>query len=147
MTGPQSPCHGSAGGQYLSGGARLRFGLGGRCAGLTVARATVLDPGEYRLSARRDHAYAHHIQRLMMTGNFAPLAGGGGACLFNSLYWDFMQRNRKSLGASPRLGHLYRAWDRMSADTQNDYLGRAEKFLSTLKPNCAKRDQTEPSTQ
>ncbi|MQY43419.1 hypothetical protein GG681_12260 [Epibacterium sp. SM1969] len=131
MTGPQSPCHGSAGGQCLSGGSRLRCGLGGRCAGLTVARATVLDPGEYRLSARRDHAYAHHIQRLMMTGNFAPLAGEG-ASSFNSLYWDFTQRNRKSLGASPRLGHLYRTWDRMSADTQNDYLESAQNFLSTL---------------
>ena len=128
-----------------------------------------------------DHAYAHHIQRLMVTGNFALLAGvhpdavdkwylgiyidaiewvekpntrgmsqfadggriatkpyvssaryihsmsdycrhchyrhkeklGDRACPFNSLYWDFFARHRDRLDSNPRIGMMYRTWDRM----------------------------------
>lgn len=124
----------------------------------------------------RRHAYAHHIQRLMVTGNLALLLGahpdevnawymvvyadafewveapnthgmaifadggvvgskpyaasgayinrmsdycagcaydvakkrGDGACPFNVLYWDFLIRNERRLGANPRLAMPYR---------------------------------------
>ena len=147
-----------------------------------------------------DHAYAHHIQRLMVTGNFAMLAGidprevhewylavywdafewvelpntlgmsqfadggmlgskpyaasgnyiskmsdyckgcrydvkqktGPDACPFNPLYWDFLVRNREVLGGNPRLGQVYRTWDKMAADRQADYLDSAQTFLATL---------------
>lgn len=147
-----------------------------------------------------EHAYAHHIQRLMVTGNFAMLAGmdphevhewylavywdafewvelpntlgmsqfadggimgskpyaasgnyiskmsdycsgcrydvkqktGPDACPFNPLYWDFLVRNRETLGGNPRLGQVYRTWDRMAADKQADYLESAREFLATL---------------
>lgn len=145
-------------------------------------------------------AYAHHIQRLMVTGNFAMLAGvdpfqvhewylavyfdayewveapnvigmsqfadggvlaskpyaasgayidrmsdycgscrydvkkktGPDACPFNPLYWDFLVRNRRMLGGNPRLGPVFRTWDRMKPETQAAYRDSAEDVLARL---------------
>ena len=147
-----------------------------------------------------DHAYAHHIQRLMVLGNFALLAGilpaqvndwflsvyadafewvelpnvsgmalfadggklaskpyasggsyinkmsnyckgcsysvtvknGPKACPFNYLYWDFLDRNRTKLRTNPRVGMMYRVYDRMDADKQQAIRSDAEQFFKDL---------------
>ncbi|NDE60872.1 MAG: cryptochrome/photolyase family protein [Cyclobacteriaceae bacterium] len=144
------------------------------------------------------YAYAHHIQRLMVTGNFALLAGihpdevdawylgiyidaiewveitntrgmsqfadggivgtkpytssanyikkqsnycgtcaydaekkvGKMACPFNSLYWHFHVRHREKLENNPRIGMVYRTWDKMTA--KQEVLDQAEFYLKRL---------------
>ena len=152
------------------------------------------------ITQTKEEAYAHHIQRLMVTGNFALLAGvdphevhewylavyadayewvelpntlgmsqfgdggvlgskpyissgnyinkmsdyckdckfdvkkkyGEGACPFNSLYWDFLARHADKFRGNPRMGQMYRLWDKMDTEKQRAYRESAAKFLNSL---------------
>lgn len=147
-----------------------------------------------------DQAYAHHIQRLMVTGNFASLIGvhpdevdrwylgiyidalewveitntrgmsqfadggivgskpyvssasyihkmsnycegchyqykeklGEKACPFNSLYWDFYDRNRHLLAHNPRIGMMYKVWDKMDKDQREKILEKAKQLKNDV---------------
>ncbi len=148
----------------------------------------------HALGQSLEFAYAHHIQRLMVIGNFCLLAGidpdavdrwylgvyvdalewvempntrgmsqfadgglvatkpysaganyigkmsdycancaydrkqktGDNACPFNSLYWDFMQRHRSRLEKNPRIGMIYRNWDKQPQPQREAILERAQ---------------------
>lgn len=148
----------------------------------------------------RDTAYAHHIQRLMITGNFALLAGidpfqvhewylavyadafewveapntigmsqfadggiiaskpyvssgnyidrmsdycgscrysvkvkqGKDACPFNLLYWHFLTRHRERFASNPRMGPMFRTWDRMDEGKKTAILKDADAVLQRL---------------
>ncbi|PCD87226.1 cryptochrome/photolyase family protein [Vibrio mediterranei] len=147
-----------------------------------------------------DFAYAHHIQRLMVTGNFAllteldpdqveqwylgiyvdaiewvempntrgmalyadggliatkPYGSSGGyinkmsdycsgcfynvkersgqqACPFNGFYWRFMHKHRDWLSKNPRTAMIYRTWDRLAPDVQDEHLTTAEANLARI---------------
>jgi deoxyribodipyrimidine photolyase-related protein len=147
-----------------------------------------------------NYAYAHHIQRLMITGNFALLAGvhpdeldawylgiyidaiewveitntrgmsqfadggivgtkpyvssasyidkmshycgscfykkavktGDKACPFNSLYWNFYDKNEDKLGKNPRIGMMYNVWRKMNPDAKTALLEQADFYLKNI---------------
>lgn len=155
---------------------------------------------QHAIGQSLNYAYAHHIQRLMVTGNFALLAGinpdevdawylgiyidaiewveitntrgmsqfadggivgskpyaasanymhkmshycsncyykhkektGDKACPFNSLYWNFMIKNREKLENNPRIGMVYRNWDRMKTENKEACLQKANDYLSQI---------------
>jgi deoxyribodipyrimidine photolyase-related protein len=145
-------------------------------------------------------AYAHHIQRLMITGNFALLAGihpdevdawylgiyidaiewveitntrgmsqfadggivgtkpyvssatyidkmshycgscfynkaqkvGEKACPFNSLYWNFYDKQEDKLAKNPRIGMMYNVWRKMNPNDKAALLEQADYYLKNL---------------
>jgi deoxyribodipyrimidine photolyase-related protein len=147
-----------------------------------------------------NYAYAHHIQRLMVTGNFALLAGihpdevdawylgiyidaiewveitntrgmsqfadggivgtkpyvssaayidkmshycgscfykkavktGDKACPFNSLYWNFYDKNEDKLGKNPRIGMMYNVWRKMKPEDKVALLEQADFYLKNI---------------
>lgn len=180
--------------------------------GLNALKATRRLPGyfwngstkmnclHHAISQSLSEGYAHHIQRLMVTGNFSILAGidpnevdewylgiyidalewvqlpntrgmsqfadggivgtkpytssaayinkmsnycsgchynfkerlGEKACPFNSLYWDFLIRNKETLSSNPRIGMGYQLLNKMSENEKRDITVQAAHVLDNL---------------
>jgi deoxyribodipyrimidine photolyase-related protein len=147
-----------------------------------------------------EHAYAHHIQRLMVTGAFGLMAQvhpdemdqwylgiymdaiewvempntrgmsqfadggivgtkpylgssnymhkmsdyctschyikelryGDRACPLNSLYWNFYHNQRSKLEKNPRIGMMYKTWDRMEHEEKEKILTQANEYLKNM---------------
>ena len=147
-----------------------------------------------------DYGYAHHIQRLMITGNFGLLAGihpdemdawylgiyidaiewveitntrgmsqfadggivgtkpyvssasyidkmshycgscfykkaiktGNNACPFNSLYWNFYDKNEEKLSKNPRIGMMYNVWRKIKPEAKAELLKQADFYLKNI---------------
>jgi deoxyribodipyrimidine photolyase-related protein len=60
---------------------------------------------------------------------------GERACPFNPLFWDFLVRHRERFGKHPRIGALYRTWDRFSDDEKVRIRESAARILDTLEPS------------
>jgi deoxyribodipyrimidine photolyase-related protein len=50
---------------------------------------------------------------------------GPDACPFNSLYWDFYHRHEDKLGNNPRVGMMYRVWNKMEEGEKRKLLEQA----------------------
>jgi deoxyribodipyrimidine photolyase-related protein len=54
------------------------------------------------------------------------------ACPFNSLYWHFIDRHRDDFANNPRMGMMYRNWDRQKPERRAALLARANDLLDHL---------------
>jgi deoxyribodipyrimidine photolyase-related protein len=54
------------------------------------------------------------------------------ACPLNSLYWNFMVQHRSRLQRNPRIGMVYRNWDKQSEEQRSATLERAAWCLQHI---------------
>jgi deoxyribodipyrimidine photolyase-related protein len=57
---------------------------------------------------------------------------GNKACPFNSLYWNFLDRNREKLKDNPRMNIPYSLLKRMNDYTLKEINSQAEKYLKEI---------------
>ena len=57
---------------------------------------------------------------------------GERACPFNSLYWNFYDNHREKLENNPRIGMMYRVWDKMNPETKAETLTQAKYYLENI---------------
>ena len=57
---------------------------------------------------------------------------GKDACPFNYLFWNFLAQHREKIGGNPRLGMIYRTYDRMSPEKQAAVTIDSDRFLAKI---------------
>ncbi len=50
----------------------------------------------------------------------------------NSMYWDFLSRNRRELSKNPRIAIMYGTHDRMNIVRKVDLLRQAEQYRASV---------------
>ncbi|MFT5560846.1 MAG: deoxyribodipyrimidine photolyase-related protein, partial [Litorivivens sp.] len=54
------------------------------------------------------------------------------ACPFNSLYWHFMERHRDRFERNPRIGMVYRNWDKQIPEQRKRTIDRGQWCLDHI---------------
>jgi deoxyribodipyrimidine photolyase-related protein len=83
----------------------------------------------YVSSASYIHKMGHYCTECSYS---YKLKTGEGSCPFNSLYWHFYNRHSDKLQKNPRIGMMYRIWQKMTPEKQATYLEQAEQYLNQI---------------
>jgi deoxyribodipyrimidine photolyase-related protein len=57
---------------------------------------------------------------------------GPRSCPFNSLYWNFYDLHSDKLEKNPRIGMMYKVWNRMPNEQKEATLKQAEYYLENI---------------
>ena len=78
-------------------------------------------------------AYIHKMSHYCKTCYYdKSVKTGPKACPFNSLYWNFYDRHQDKLGKNPRIGMMYRIWEKMDSGKRVDLLEQAKIYLEDI---------------
>ena len=65
-------------------------------------------------------------------GDYQDAMSDNEGWLFNALYWHFIDRHRDDFANNPRMGMMYRNWDRQKPERRQALLARAEYLLANI---------------
>jgi deoxyribodipyrimidine photolyase-related protein len=57
---------------------------------------------------------------------------GDKACPFNSLYWNFYDRNKSKLSSNPRISMMLNVWNKMKPEDKEALLLQADYYLKNI---------------
>lgn len=57
---------------------------------------------------------------------------GDKACPYNSLYWNFINKHRELLEKNPRIGMIYKNWDKQTPELKKQTLEQASYYLNNI---------------
>ena len=60
------------------------------------------------------------------------LKTGDKSCPFNSLYWNFYDKNEDKLASNPRIGMMYNVWRKMKSEDKIALLQQADYYLKNI---------------
>lgn len=97
--------------------------------GMGVFASPVLSSKPYAASGKYIARMGNHCKHCSFR---VEETQGERACPFNSLYWDFMAQHRALLEANPRLGVLYKTWEKRSSKDQAAVRHQAQQWRQRI---------------
>ena len=88
-----------------------------------IASKPYVSSGSY-INKMSDYCKGCHYKVTAKTGETA--------CPFNVLYWDFLIRHEERFRGNPRMGQMYRVWERMDEERRDTVLSDAAEVLAKL---------------
>jgi deoxyribodipyrimidine photolyase-related protein len=77
--------------------------------------------------------YIHKMSDYCKSCIYNPqLKYGESSCPFNSLYWDFLNRNRSLLESNPRMGMMYKNWDKKDEQEKESIINYAQYIKENI---------------